>query len=589
MTIEKLTNSEVLQIEAQVDRHFDRTSLPTSDLNTARWVVCAVNEDVNRLALLDAVKTWYREDARANRARFVGRLDRSKYALRHALDLCAKHLPLTNVCGLIHFNAENYTPACHLLASAEEFAAATRVFSAYHAKALELSIDRETGLISALQEKWASHYGSLEYVLNADKGEFSPVILLVNLFSGPSFEMPGVNSFGGWGPTIYEIVKRARLKKGRIHYQLIKRFARELFEEFNVTPSLLSKKWVFPWGTMPEAQSYFAALQAVSVYHLLSVHFGSIRRLNGRGVDQICLNTEARRLNADLARVSGLPIRTVEAVTDALTLGSGTTTPDPALQPLVPIGDARLAVPGSVILSSKWSRNMLSLHARVAEDSFNANSAAFEQTMISVLESELPARFIHRTSINIPTSKGPEEIDLLLIDKNARSILLGELRWMLQPGDVREVLNRKKVIREKVKQAHRKLAGARAATDEVVQQLGLPPGAWTINAVVIIDGFGGTVSDRPKDIPVVPRDVFIRVVDAALDLDHAHAVMTTPLWLPREGFDFERQWAPTTMCGISYNRPGIDFGHRSYIRESLQQYLAEAFKFSVPELRSMPW
>src|SRR6266436_4445084 len=366
MTIEKLTNSEVLQIEAQVDRHFDRTSLPTSDLNTARWVVCAVNEDVNRLALLDAVKTWYREDARANRARFVGRLDRSKYALRHALDLCAKHLPLTNVCGLIHFNAENYTPACHLLASAEEFAAATRVFSAYHAKALELSIDRETGLISALQEKWASHYGSLEYVLNADKGEFSPVILLVNLFSGPSFEMPGVNSFGGWGPTIYEIVKRARLKKGRIHYQLIKRFARELFEEFNVTPSLLSKKWVFPWGTMPEAQSYFAALQAVSVYHLLSVHFGSIRRLNGRGVDQICLNTEARRLNADLARVSGLPIRTVEAVTDALTLGSGTTTPDPALQPLVPIGDARLAVPGSVILSSKWSRNMLSLHARVA-------------------------------------------------------------------------------------------------------------------------------------------------------------------------------------------------------------------------------
>jgi hypothetical protein len=138
-------------------------------------------------------------------------------------------------------------------------------------------------------------------------------------------------------------------------------------------------------------------LQAVSVYHLLSVHFASIRRLKDWGADQICLNTEARRLNADLARISGLPIRTVEAVTDALTLGSGTTTPDPALQPLLPVGDGRLAVPGSVILSSNWSRNILSLHARVAEDSFNANSAAFEQTMISVLAPELPARFIHRT------------------------------------------------------------------------------------------------------------------------------------------------------------------------------------------------
>ena len=53
MTVEKLTNSEVLQIEVQVDRQFDRTSLPTSDLNTARWIVCTVNEDVNRLALLE--------------------------------------------------------------------------------------------------------------------------------------------------------------------------------------------------------------------------------------------------------------------------------------------------------------------------------------------------------------------------------------------------------------------------------------------------------------------------------------------------------------------------------------------------------
>jgi hypothetical protein len=112
MTVEKLTNSEVFRIEAQVDAEFDRTSLPTSDLNTARWIVCTVNEDVNRLALLEAVKTWYREDARADRGRFVGRLDRSKYALRHALDLCAKHLSLTNV-RPIHFNAENLHVSLH--------------------------------------------------------------------------------------------------------------------------------------------------------------------------------------------------------------------------------------------------------------------------------------------------------------------------------------------------------------------------------------------------------------------------------------------------------------------------------------------
>ena len=125
--------------------------------------------------------------------------------------------------------------------------------------------------------------------------------------------------------------------------------------------------------------------------------------------------------------------------------------------------------------------------------------------------------------------------------------------------------------------------------DEVLRKLRLPYGEWTLNAVVIIDGFGGIASDHPKEVPVVPRDVFIRVVNAAPDLEHAHAVMSTPLWLPREGLDFERQWEPTTLCGMPYNLPGIDLGKRSYMRESLQQYLAEGFKLSVPELRSVPW
>jgi hypothetical protein len=133
------------------------------------------------------------------------------------------------------------------------------------------------------------------------------------------------------------------------------------------------------------------------------------------------------------------------------------------------------------------------------------------------------------------------------------------------------------------------LLATKGAMDEVLRKLRLPYGEWTLNAVVIIDGFGGIASDHPKEVPVVPRDVFIRVVNAAPDLEHAHAVMSTPLWLPREGLDFERQWEPTTLCGMPYNLPGIDLGKRSYMRESLQQYLAEGFKLSVPELRSVPW
>jgi len=209
--------------------------------------------------------------------------------------------------------------------------------------------------------------------------------------------------------------------------------------------------------------------------------------------------------------------------------------------------------------------------------------------MIAALKPELPARFSYRTSIYIPTSNGPEEIDLILIDESKRFILLGELRWMLQPGDVREVLNRKKAIQEKVHQARRKVIGARAETDEMLRKLGLARGDWSIGGVVIIDGFGGTVSDHPKDVPVVPRDIFVRVLDAAVDLEHAHAVMSTPLWLPREGIDFELLPERSTICGVPFNRTGIGIGNRSFMLESLPQYLAEAFALPVAELNSLRW
>ncbi len=591
MALEKLENAEVISIESRVDAQFDATPLPTADLNTARWVICVAGEDAHRFALLEAAKIWHQEGTRSERANFIALLDRYKYCLRHALDLCAKQLPETNAHGPIPTNADNYPLAIKLLLAAGEYADATRAFSSYHAKATELFIDRASGLIEPAHDQRTSQYGALEFLLGADKIEFSPVPHLVGLFSGPNFDMPAIDSVGSWGPTIHEIVNRAKLKKGQISYQIITKFAKELFHDLNVAPAYPSADWVFPWAGMHQSQSYFAALQTICVYHLLSIHFGAAKQgLEGIGVDQICLSIRTAQLNDDIARVSGVPKKIVRAITAALTFGNETDTPDPALQPLVPIGGGQLAVPAFIILSSDWSRNMLSLHTRVSPDSFNANSNVFERSMITAIEAELPNHFAKRSTFEIPTPNGSEEVDLILVDDGARSILIGELRWMLQPGDVREVLNRKKVIQEKVAQARRKLRGTRAAIQQVVQKLGLSPALdWTINSVVIIEGFGGAPSDQPNELPVVPRDVFIRLLEIAPSLDQAHAVLCSPLWLPREGVDYEKRWEAKTICGVPFNRPGFEVAGRSYMMESLPQYLAGALQRPASELRSSRW
>ena len=296
------------------------------------------------------------------------------------------------------------------------------------------------------------------------------------------------------------------------------------------------------------------------------------------------------RLSHEIARISGIPKELSARIIASLTFGVGTSTPDPALQPLVPIGEEELAIPGIFILSSNWPRNMLALHARVSPETFDANSAIFEKRMIAALEDRLPHHFERRANVRIPTSNASEEIDLVLIDPQSCTILICELRWMIQPGDAREVLNRKRAVRQKVSQARRKLHRVRASMPDATRSLGLKSSLnWTIYGVVVIEGFGGASSEHPKEIPVVPVDIFVMMLCNVPRLDYAHAVLSSPLWLPQEGVDYEREYDTSTLCGARFKKSRIGIGGQSYLQQSLPLYVENALGYEISYLHSLAW
>jgi hypothetical protein len=578
MNLELLSKAEAAAAERVIDANFEAVPLPSDNLFTARWIVCTVGEDIHRFSLMDVAKVWHQPNSRRRRASFVIQLDIYKYALRHALDRCAKSLPITAATGPVPLNAVNYSKAVKLLEASDEFAKATRALSSYYAGSAILWIDRVTGTIRPDLESDEIPYSALEFLLGADKGGFSPIPLLVALFAGPEFEIPEQDASGSWAPAIHKIVSRAKLKNGEIRYQVITQAAISLLRIFDVAAAELPNSWMFPWGTTSHCQRYFAALQTISIYHLISIHFGAeSHSLTGGGVDQLCLTTEIKRLNQTIARVTSIPMRDVEAITSALTLGSGTNNPDPALQPLIPVGPTKLAVPCIMVLSSNWGRNMLSLHARVSPTTFDADSAVFEQRMTADIVGLVPREFDPRCNIFLPVEGGTEEVDLVLIDAVNFAVLLVELKWTIQPGDIREVLARKQAMREKVTQTHRKLHRARRAIGAVTRKLGLSQQIdWAIEALVVIDGFGGIASEYPKEIPIVPKDILVALLAKVRNLRSAHAVLCTDLWLPRDGVNFCRLHQDATICGVQFSIPGFEMGKVSYMNTSLDTYISEA-------------
>lgn len=586
-----MSPAEIKAVEERVDRFFDEQSLPTGELNSARWIVCTVSEDLQRFMLIEAAKTWHQKDARTDRGRFIGIVDNSKYQLRHALDLCARRLTSTGQEGRIETNGDNYGKAAKLLDVAKQYADATRLFSSTHAGDSTLQIDRDGEIIEPVQDPHVGQYGTMEFLLHADREDAVTLFLVIALFSGPFFDLPTIDSVGGWAPEIHEIVKRTRVRHGRVNYRLRVELADGIFQSFLAPPTSLLDGWEFPWASVAQVRRYFAGLQAICLYHLLAVHFGASKEsLRGVGLDQICLDLSVDVLDDQIGRLAKLPIDVVKSITRVLTFGYSTTTPDPALQPLIPIGRIALAIPCMLILSSNWARNMLSLHARVSPKTFDARSAIFEKRMIGDLIGKVPDRFRRAVNRTIQTGVDSEEVDLVLADHEEGTILIAELRWMIQPGDVREVINRKREMRKKVRQAERKLNAILSSIDEVANQLELPVRKdWKVRAIVLVEGFGGLPSQIPNVIPIVPTDVFIEVLRADAGLDHAHAILCAPIWLPRADVDYISKRNETTICGVAVKLPTFDIGPQSYTKVSLPLYISEALKLTPEKLRSEEW
>ena len=306
-------------------------------------------------------------------------------------------------------------------------------------------------------------------------------------------------------------------------------------------PTIVPVGREFPWGSREDTHMVFAGLQSRCLYHLLAVHIKAISSgIPGMGVADICPMLPKDQLISDVSEVTTVERGRVAEILGALTYGIGTETPDPALQPVISIWGRFLLVPAILLLSSNFPRNLLSLHARVDSRSFDGQSHLFEDQMSAHVEQAVRNRFPRFwTHKFLPDRNHVGEVDLLVVDESTKTILLGELRWLLAPGDPREVNNRKKVCGEKVVQLRKKVVAAREVMAQVLRsfQVGNDHTAWNVAGVVIVDGYTA-LGAEPRELPVVPRQIFQIGLSRCKGLNELHAWLCSHKWLPQERTHF---------------------------------------------------
>jgi hypothetical protein len=593
----ELSIPELKQLDLTIDANFEQSALPAQDLYAARWALLTAGENCMRWAMHKAAAKETNTELEAELESTNIEVDLYKYRLQHSLALCARRLPKVERNGIHNIEGDELLRTHHLLFEpATKYSYATHIMWSAFSGHFKICHDKETDRYDVILQPRFAAYGVLDRLLVSDQAASrNPYTMLIVLFQASVIRAvagkfrKALQPTGPLGEAALDIVERVKHKRSHISYQMITRLAKGIADEIDYGPSIIPPDWRFPWGTPSDVDRFFTGLHARCIYHLLSIHFGELRYSTSTS-DQSCLWLDQPVLINDLARITDLSERQVKCIVTALTLGEETKNPDPALQPFVPVGPGRIALPGIFIVSSRHRRNLLSLQTRVAKGAFDSASGVFEQLMTKDIIERIGSLVVCRPDVWVPSSSDAEQVDLLLADPINNFILVCELRWMLMPGDPREVHQRIGDFGKKVAQAERKLSTARGAIPEVQAILGLDAQRdWKLGAIVIVDGMAGIPSPKPNFIPIVAKEIFIKVLTLTKDLNRAHAVFCSPLWLPHEGSDYQGTYEDAEVCGVRFGHGSISLTGRSYLNDSLPRYVVESACRSPDELRTEPW
>lgn len=536
------------RFESAVDTAFFSYQLPHPNMHVAAWYLITVSEDHQRLLMIGL-----NEDMPDWRVEFF--LDKHKFALRQCLaavrktasDRAAIELPSRVIPKL-------YIRTARVLMAGIDYSIAAQICASAHSGRAHLVDDCDGFVVEVDEQLLDRCYGALEFMRQSAEESMVPALsVFLWMWMRHGEEVPTV---------VHKIAASTRLSRRRISYTYEPSLSYELSLSLGQPSLFIPDGWRFPWGGRNETTLLINSLCLRIFYHLIAVHFGAARiGLRGGAEGDLCLTINREQLSHDITMNSSLESTQIDLFIDYITYARGVDSPDQALQPLVPLGSRQFGVAGIGLLSSNIERNLLTLQARLEPRLFDSQSSLFEVAMTAKLADAFRQMWqlvaANRTFLLSGTR---EELDLLICEPDTKTVLLLELRWILPPADPREVQTKKRACHQKVNQAARKLTSARVdlvnllntAFDIAIES----PGEWNVYGAVVIQGFGGTISQH-EQIPIIPDWVLEAGVRTTQSLQCLAEWTNSLNWLPVNGRDFTAQDGPCVLLDIKVRYPGI--------------------------------
>ncbi|ADX45748.1 hypothetical protein Acav_1830 [Paracidovorax avenae ATCC 19860] len=554
------------QAENSIDTIFQSTDFPSTRYSSSLWHLLTCYEDRLRLSLMQV-------ETPQQLMKFSSFGGRDIYALRNAISRVREQYndDKNQLCPR-KVDAPSYLRSHELLNAGEVYATAQKIFGSFRGKSVSLNCNG-TNIKVLHQPDVEARYAAFELLSHGIEG----ITFIPRLLSWMKGDHP---------PTVDLIIKKVSYKKLLISYDFHPGYAYGLSLSLASEGGILPPDWIFDWGGIKNTELLINALHIRCIYHFIVIQFWASKvGLKGGGLESLVLKISKADLLRDISSMTQLDNSIILKFIKFLTFGNNTKFPDPALQPIIPIGEFYL-LPTLLFMLSNHRRNLLSLQARVDAKNFDDQSKAFESAMTASIKKDFQNKWRYlKTNCIISFGSKKRELDLLIVDEVSSTILIGELRWMIQPGDVREILNRANECRKKVSQCTSALIFFKNNLNYFLEKIfshEIPApknGEWHVVGLVLIEGYSG-IESLNSEIPIINRNIFDVGMSEFNDLSVLHEWLKSLDWLPKNGIDFDEADYITTIGEYKIDQPGIS------LRTTPNEYAARAKKSASTFIKS---
>ncbi|WP_436717440.1 hypothetical protein U8335_11305 [Roseiconus lacunae] len=339
------------------------------------------------------------------------------------------------------------------------------------------------------------------------------------------------------------VAPTVRVKQDRFSYPLnpaLVAFAREKMAPVTHHRAKLPRAWRFPAFTLGQFHDVSSCIRSIAMIHQMARTAAAHKGCVGLGIRDSVLIEGRDDLTRRLCRYTGIEHDSVSAIVEVLTYGSsGLRSLDPALQPLLPLSNSKLAISPALWISLDVERNFCVLANRIptARDAYSGLSEDRSKLLEQTIRNRLVASSFRFWTGSIPGHPNLPDVDLAIIDTASRVCLVLELKSFIQPAEPREIIDRSSEIAKGVSQIEKLRNYASSNSEEFARLVDIDSDYRISFAVASHNSIGSAIVQDAK-IPVIRASHLIDSLSAR-GLEGTCDWLESREYLPIEGKHFE--------------------------------------------------